>query len=255
MAFGQGSRTRVSLFQVNTSDFLKGGGLFTHSFAFEWCFKQAIFKTNSEARLQYTAATQGCQAAFHKGWTIIWLVILLLWIYSLLLRRILSLLWISWLRIALRGVPLWSITVSLRRRHIHRRCPCVVITHVCLLACLLTLDFRVFLVLVLLKCFTDLRYNKKDIPRRPLKLPKFEPIFYSESNTRHFRLSIFINPCFQLRPYRWMALQTARRSSSCVERWCFVLSAERTISLVPSSFISISTTPPLWSVSQSDGRV
>lgn len=27
------------------------------------CFKQAIFKTNSEARLQYTAATQGCQAA------------------------------------------------------------------------------------------------------------------------------------------------------------------------------------------------
>jgi hypothetical protein len=40
----------------------------------------------------------------------------------------------------------------------------------CLLACLLTLDFLVLLVLVLLKCFTDLRYNKKDIPRRP---PKF----------------------------------------------------------------------------------
>jgi hypothetical protein len=30
-----------------------------------------------------------------------------------------------------------NLTVSLRRRHIHRRCPCVVITHVCLLACLL----------------------------------------------------------------------------------------------------------------------
>jgi hypothetical protein len=27
------------------------------------CFKEATFKTNSEARLQYTAATQGCQAA------------------------------------------------------------------------------------------------------------------------------------------------------------------------------------------------
>jgi hypothetical protein len=27
------------------------------------CFKQEIFKANSEACLQYTAATQGCQAA------------------------------------------------------------------------------------------------------------------------------------------------------------------------------------------------
>lgn len=40
MAFGQGSRTRVSLFQVNISDFAKGGGLFTHLFAFE-CMLQA----------------------------------------------------------------------------------------------------------------------------------------------------------------------------------------------------------------------
>jgi hypothetical protein len=40
MAFGQGSRTRVSLLQENTSDFSKGGGLFTHSFAFE-CMLQA----------------------------------------------------------------------------------------------------------------------------------------------------------------------------------------------------------------------
>jgi hypothetical protein len=76
----------------------------------------------------------------------------------------------------------------------------------CLLACLLTLDF-----LVLLKCFTDLRYNKKAIPRRPLKLPKFEPNFYSESNTRHFRLSIFMNPLFPIATLPMDGLSTCKK--------------------------------------------
>jgi hypothetical protein len=81
----------------------------------------------------------------------------------------------------------------------------------CLLACLLTLDFLVLLGLVLLKCYTDLRYNKKDIPRRPLKLPKFEPNFYSESNTQHFRLSIFMNPCFPIATLPMDGLSTCKK--------------------------------------------